>query len=311
MKIRSSLAKGRHLLGGLYRRYLKPASVVAAQDSAQALPGQTFKQERLRRIAPHLICSNCAGELNADKSICQRCRQTYRHTAHCFNFLTTEQQRACKIVPTENVAANDYDEIAAAIIAEQANGLILDCGAGCHNTDYANVINYEVASYPSTDVLGVGESLPFRAETFDAIFSLNVLEHVSDPFACAREITRVLKRGGTLYCVAPFLQPVHGYPNHFYNMTAQGLSQLFEKRVEIIEHKVPPSGVPIWAVNWILRSWADGLEGQTRADFLALRVGDLIADEPSGYLARDFVTQLSAEKNFELACTTMLLGRKI
>src|SRR5947209_8538753 len=178
MKIRSSLVKGRHLLGGLYRRYLKPASVGAAQEPT-LLTGQTFKQERLRRIAPHLVCSNCAGELNADKSICQRCRQNFRHTAHCFNFLTVEQQSACKIVPTENVAANDYDEIAAAIIAKQVGGLILDCGAGCHNTDYANVCNYEVASYPSTDVLGVGESLPFRAETFDAIFSLNVLEHVS------------------------------------------------------------------------------------------------------------------------------------
>ena len=138
-----------------------------------------------------------------------------------------------------------------------------------------------------------------------------MLEHVSDPFRCAEEITRVLKPRGVLYCVVPFLQPVHGYPNHFYNMSSQGLRHLFEKQFEIVEHKVPLSGVPIWAVNWILRSWADGLKGKTREDFLAMRVSDLIAHEPVEYLERDFVTQLSTEKNNELACTTMILGKKL
>ena len=77
------------------------------------------------------------------------------------------------------------------------------------------------------------------------------------------------------------------------------------------EHSVPPSGLPVWALNWILRSWAEGLEGRVREEFLAMRVGDLIAEDPAGYLGRDFVTGLSAEKNFELACTTMLLGKKV
>lgn len=54
----------------------------------------------------------------------------------------------------------------------------MDCGAGCRSDYYENVINYEIVSYDSTDVVGVGESLPFEDETFDAVLSCAVLEHV-------------------------------------------------------------------------------------------------------------------------------------
>jgi len=124
-----------------------------------------------------------------------------------------------------------------------------------------------------------------------------------------KEISRVLKKGGTLYCVVPFLQPVHGYPNHFYNMTSQGLHNLFDKYLEIKETDVPLSGVPIWTLSWFLKSWTNGLDDKTRSDFLNMRVSDLIGD-PIDYLTQDFVQNLPKETNFELACTTMILAKK-
>ncbi len=46
---------------------------------------------------------------------------------------------------------------------------------------------------------GVGESLPFAAETFDVIVSNQVLEHVQSPKKVIQEAYRVLKPGGYFF----------------------------------------------------------------------------------------------------------------
>jgi ubiquinone/menaquinone biosynthesis C-methylase UbiE len=57
-------------------------------------------------------------------------------------------------------------------------------------------------------VFGVADNMPFKDQSFVAVLCLNVLEHVSNPFAVAEEIIRVLKENGELYCVVPFLRPL-------------------------------------------------------------------------------------------------------
>jgi SAM-dependent methyltransferase len=119
--------------------------------------------------------------------------------------------------------------------------------AGLRDIYYDNVVNYEIVDYDTTDVIGPGERLPFRDGVFDAVISIAVLEHVRDPFACAAEIVRVLKPGGELVCSVPFLQPLHGYPHHYYNMTPQGLRALFERSL-LIPTRVKtdsPTGVKV------------------------------------------------------------------
>jgi len=49
----------------------------------------------------------------------------------------------------------------------------------------------------------VGEDLPFSDNSFDLIYSTNVLEHVNDPRKVISESIRVLKRGGFLQFVIP------------------------------------------------------------------------------------------------------------
>jgi len=49
----------------------------------------------------------------------------------------------------------------------------------------------------------VGERLPFADNTFDIVFSNDVLEHVQDDRECAREITRVLRPGGRAVIFVP------------------------------------------------------------------------------------------------------------
>src|SRR5262249_19800219 len=156
------------------------------------------KAEKLRRIAPFL-----------------RKDMGYRLENGCFDFLTPDLRERFNITDMEGASSNAYDPDAMALIQKHHSGLILDCGAGRRQIYFDNVVNFEIAAYDSTDVRGVGEVLPFKDSSFDAVFSLAVLEHVKDPFACAREIVRVLKPGGDLMCCVPFLQPMHGYPSHY------------------------------------------------------------------------------------------------
>ena len=120
------------------------------------------------------------------------------------------------------------------------------------------------------------------------------------------KISRVLKPGGTLLAVVPFLQPRHGYPNHFYNMTNEGLINLFDKEIEIERSDVLPSGLPIWSLNWILMEWANGLKGEAKEEFLNQTVQDLL-NHPTSYFTRSFVKDLSKDKNLELDLALHLL----
>ena len=118
-----------------------------------------------------------------------------------------------------------------------------------------------------------------------------------------------MKPGGELICAVPFLQPYHGYPHHYYNMTHQGLSNLFDGLLKIDRVEVYGSVLPVWSLVWIVQSWAAGLVGAAREEFLELQVRDLL-QPPQTFLGRSFVTELSHEKNLELASACVLFARK-
>ena len=55
----------------------------------------------------------------------------------------------------------------------------------------------------NTIVNAHGENLPFPDNSFDIVYSTNVLEHTKDPEKVIREAIRVCKRGGIIQIVAP------------------------------------------------------------------------------------------------------------
>jgi len=226
-----------------------------------------------------------------------------------YDYLTEELRTRFNIIDTDAVSSHGYDPFGMNLINENSDGMVLDCGAGRRPIYFDNVVNFEIVNYDTTDVRGVGEVLPFIDGAFDAVISIAVLEHVKDPFQCAKEISRVLKPGGKLMCCVPFLQPMHGYPHHYYNMTSQGLQNLFVDDLTIDEVAVYESILPISSLTWILRSWADGLQGATRKNFLDMKVADLIG-QPGTYLDKPFVKELSKAKNLELASATVIFAHK-
>ena len=277
---------------------------------------------KLRLIEPVLRCparsvtgrgDACLGVLSRDGShlACTRCGAAYVATDAGVDFLATDAPERDVDVRSEDVSAltaSTYDRIAEPLITRHQDGLILDCGAGLKHVYRENIVYFDIADYPTTDVRGVGESLPFADDTFDLVLSLAVLEHVRDPFRCAREIVRVLKPGGQVYAAVPFLQPYHGYPNHYYNMTLSGLENLFaECRIE--ESGTPEYGLPIWTLCWFLDRYLAGLPPDVAERFGDLRVRDLVAQGPLP-LGRDYIAGLDPATRTELASVNFLIATK-
>ncbi len=102
------------------------------------------------------------------------------------------------------------------------NGSVLvdGCGVGAYfgrlaSADHLTVgmdIEFErtqdAQKKAATVVCGAGEYLPFAADTFDLVYSHEVLEHVADDQLAVQEMVRVLRPGGriVLFC------PNRGYP---------------------------------------------------------------------------------------------------
>jgi SAM-dependent methyltransferase len=225
------------------------------------------------------------------------------------NFLTAPAGAGDLYDEPEGISENGYDAETVELLRNCAGKLVLDVGAGRRPVYFGNVVNYEIANYETTDVLGDAADLPFRDGSFDGVISIAVLEHVRDPFKCAAELCRVLKPGGWLKCCVPFLQPLHGFPHHYFNMTHEGLRALFEPHLVIERQEVTPPLHPVWSISWQLRVWANALSGRTRRQFLRTRVRDLIG-HPAGLLDQPFARELPNETLFELAAATLIFARK-
>jgi SAM-dependent methyltransferase len=263
------------------------------QRWADRMPAvKTLRKKKLERVADFI-----------------RSDMEYRLVDGRIDFLTKSMKDLANITDTDNVSCNSYDTDLWSLLHNTKNGLVLDCGSGRRDIYVSNVLNYEIVPYDTTDILGIAEVLPFKNETFDGIISVAVLEHVKHPFQCAEEICRVLKPGGWLFCSVPFLQPYHGYPHHYYNMTHQGIRALFERSIAIERQFVNKAMTPAWTLSWIVGSWANGLPGELREQFLDLRLRDVTGD-PIAFTESPYSSALDDKKNFELACATVLIGSK-
>lgn len=67
--------------------------------------------------------------------------------------------------------------------------------------------------------------LPIESGTYDTVLLINVLEHVFEYRQLLREAARVLRPGGAIVIVVPFLFPYHASPNDFHRYTATALSR--------------------------------------------------------------------------------------
>lgn len=122
---------------------------------------------------------------------------------------------------------------------------LLDAGAGeCYYAKYCSRLKYvsqdfagydgkgdkkgipgKSKNFSKIDIISDIISIPVSSGSYDAVLCVEVLEHLPRPLDALKELSRVLKRNGSLILTAPFSSLTHYSPHYYYS----GFSENFYK----------------------------------------------------------------------------------
>lgn len=90
------------------------------------------------------------------------------------------------------------------------------------------------AVYPDVDVQDLSQ---FADESFDLVYSHQVLEHIPKPWIAASEILRVTRKGGFGIHTTCAFNPRHGQPefNDYYRFLPDGIAELFDGTTVLVK----------------------------------------------------------------------------
>ncbi|MEX1024908.1 MAG: class I SAM-dependent methyltransferase [Planctomycetota bacterium] len=256
-----------------------------------------------------LACPGCRADLpNPDEAAldCPGCGRSYALAATGAPRLLLPEDEPKQLEQDEEWIPNSAPKVLHYFLCRYPGGLVLDSGAGSAPLRAPNLVNLEIFPFESTTVVASGERLPFRDGAFDAVMSSAVLEHVPDPPAYCRELTRVVRSGGEARIDSAFLQPYHACPDHYYGTTLSGL-RLASRDLEEVAAGTSHSQSPFVALQVWLHAYAAALPEQHREAFYASTVAELTALSPGLGPAR---VRIPPAERSRLASGVYLHGRR-
>lgn len=248
---------------------------------------QRDRQQRVRKIT---VCSQCRNDLiwKADRVICVQCKAEFPlvrgvpHFVRNIQDVTKDSEFQAEQMFNNTFTARLYnfgrklvsseympkDHIREFLKNDAQEDLVIELGSGNRRLR-EDVINVDLFSFPNVDLVADIATVPFRDSSVDAVILDTVLEHVPEPHRVISEIHRILRPGGVLVCITPFVFPYHGYPRHYANFSRDGLMFLLkdfsECRVEM--NMGPTSGM----LNLLSEYFAVALSGNSKLAYTIIK----------------------------------------
>lgn len=143
---------------------------------------------------------------------------------------------------TETLRGKDLNRILCNKASQkfEAYGRVLDVGGREGGSSYWRYVrtrrwyrrttaDIDSASKPDVIIDLEKSDIPFPDAHFDTVLMFNLIEHINAREEVLTHLARVLKRGGTIAGVIPFLVGVHPDPHDYVRLTREGLEDLFRK----------------------------------------------------------------------------------
>lgn len=257
-----------------------------AREYLQLLATPEFRQQRFERFR------NSLAEIPAGTNACP-----VRYDGNSSVELAQESSN-----PT---APEFFEEL-----SENPGKQYADIGAGMRDFVFENCIYVEIYPSVTTDIVISPDSrLPFKDDSLDGIGCYAVLEHVREPWTMAKEFARVLKPGAKLFVDWPFLQPVHGYPSHYYNATPEGVRAMFERDFTISRLRTQPHEGPDYTIFWILSGVLRAIQDpKLRKQVEQMTVAQLTAEAPQSPFWLQLLATLHEDDIKTYSCGNQLIG---
>jgi SAM-dependent methyltransferase len=138
--------------------------------------------------------------------------------------------------------------------------LDLGCGSAPYREDILTAVEaYVGVDWPGTlhdarriDVFAdLAAPLPFADACADTVTVFKVLEHLREPGRFLRECARVLRPGGRIVILVPFLWQVHEAPHDYFRYTRYGLEYLLtEAGFDDVSVREKTGFWEMWFLKW-------------------------------------------------------------
>ncbi len=122
-----------------------------------------------------------------------------------------------------------------------------DCIQGDHTF---TTVNFDQRTTPSI-FHDLEQPLPIQDHSYDHVLLINVLEHIYAFHQLLGEAARVVRPGGSIIIVVPFLFPLHPSPNDYWRFSAQALQKECEKQ-RLVVQTITPLGSGVCAARHVM-----------------------------------------------------------
>lgn len=115
----------------------------------------------------------------------------------------------------------------------------------------ARVTTFNISPELGADIVAnLEESLPIPDNSYDHALLMNVLEHVFEYRLLLGECARVVRPGGSIVIVVPYLFPYHASPSDFHRYSKEALVRALTS-AGFSDIEVSPLGSGVFSAQWL------------------------------------------------------------